>query len=133
MVNVGIVSDTRYPVNRKIIRKAVGDALDKNKVQVGEVEVSVAVVGKRKMKELALKYLGDSENHEVLAFPLEEITQQTKGFINTPDETLHLGDIVLCWPEVLMCAGRDEIMVDDEVYFLCAHALEHLLGKHHDG
>ena len=133
MVQVDILSDTRYPVNRKAVRKAIIETLVKNKILQGEVEVSVAVVGRRKMRNLTTLYLKDNKNHEVLAFPLEEVTQETKkGFINAPDETLRLGDIILCWPEVLLSASRNDVMVDDEVFFLTAHATEHLIGRHHE-
>ena len=133
MLRVNIVTDTRYPVIRKTIRKAITDTLNSFKMLSGELEVSVAVVGKRKMGFLTSEYLKDGKDHEVLAFPLEEVAQETKsGFINSPDGILRLGDIVLCWPEVLLCASRDEILVDSEMYMLTAHAMEHLLGKHHE-
>lgn len=133
MVSVQINSDSRYPVNRKIVRKAVEDTLKKNKMSEGDIEVSVAVVGKRKMRELADKYLQDGKDHEILSFPYEDIDSvNSKGFINHPDNVLRLGDIVLCWPEVVLLAGRDDLLVDDEVYFLTGHGVEHLLGKHHE-
>lgn len=133
MQRVLISSDTRYPVNRKVIRKAVADALAKNKISSDEIEISVMVVGKRKMRELSQKYMKDDTEHEVLSFPLEEITDSTgKGFMNVPDGILRLGDVVLSWPEVVSLAGQDDIMVDDEVYKLTAHSVEHLLGKHHE-
>lgn len=133
MLRVNIVSDTRYPVNRKTIRRAITDTLDSNKMLSEELEVSVAVVGKRKMGYLTKEFVKDGKSHEVLAFPLEELTQELKsGFINSPDGILRLGDIVLCWPEVLLSASRDDVLVDTEVYSLTAHAVEHLLGNHHE-
>ena len=133
MVNVIIHTDTRYPVNRKVIRKAVLDTFSEFKMAGGDLEVSVAVVGSRKMKDLSLKFLKDRETHEVLAFAQEEISQsEAGGFVNPPDDILRLGDIVLCWPEVLKEARRQDSMVDDQLYFLTGHATEHLLGKHHE-
>ena len=133
MVNVIIHTDTRYPVNRKVIRRAVLDTFSEFKVESGDLEVSVAVVGSRKMKDLSLKFLKDRETHEVLAFAQEEISQSDgRGFVNPPDNILRLGDIVLCWPEILKEASRQDSMVDDQLYFLTGHATEHLLGKHHE-
>src|SRR3989344_9544312 len=133
MIRVEIISDSRYPVNRKIVRRAVSDTLSKNKVEGGDVEVSVAVVGRRKMKQLSEKYLGDGKNHEILSFPFEDLGSLRKeGFINPPDGILRLGDIVLSWPDVVLAAGQDDIMVDQEVYFLVCHGVDHLLGKHHE-
>ena len=133
MVKVIIHTDTRYPVNRKMIRKAVLDTLSEFKVENAHLEVSVAVIGARKMKDLSSKFLKDRETHEVLAFPQEEISQsEAGGFVNPPDDILRLGDIVICWPEVLESASREETMVDDQLYFLTGHATEHLLGKRHE-
>lgn len=91
------------------------------------------VVGKRKMRQLSARFMKDSQDHEVLSFPLEEITSDTgKGFVNVPDGVLRLGDVVLSWPEIVALAGTEDVMVDDEVYKLTAHSVEHLLGKHHE-
>ncbi len=128
MVKVLISTDPRYPVNRKVLRRAVLGVFEKEKILDIQAEVSVSVVGKRKMKALTSKYLKDGRDHEVLSFPIEEVA----GFINAPDDVLRLGDVVLCWPEVLLCAARDNIMVDEEVALLTAHGVEHLLGKHHE-
>lgn len=133
MQRVLISGDTRYPVNRKIVRQAVEDTLSKNKIGSSGIEVSVVVIGKRKMKTLSEQFMKDGLEHEVLSFSLEEITQDTgKGFVNAPDGILRLGDIVLAWPQVVALAGLEDIMVDDEVYKLVAHSVEHLLGKHHE-
>lgn len=134
MARVLIHSDSRYPVNRKIIRKAVGDILDKNNIHAA-VEVSVAIVGSRKMRNLTRSYLADNLDHEILAFPLEDFMSSrgnAQGFVNPPDGILRLGDLVLCWPQVLVSASVGDKLVDDEVYFLTCHGVLHLLGKHHE-
>jgi len=95
----------------------------------------VTVVGRRKMKDITDKFLGDARMHEILSFPLEEISQTTSGehgFINAPDGVLRLGDVMLCYPEVILAAARDDILVDERVYNLCVHGVDHLLGEHHD-
>ena len=146
MVDILIHTDTRYPVDRKVVRKAVLDTFKRYKIERIDAEVSIAVVGKRKMDDLSKKYLKDEKNHEVLAFALEEVTRNQKdlpaarlpagqgrqGFINPPDEILRLGDVVLCWPKVLEAAAQDDIMVDEELYRLTLHGVEHLLGEHHE-
>lgn len=133
MQRILISGDSRYPVNRKVVRQAIADTLFKNKISKDDVEVSVMVVGRRKMRELSQKFLKDSDDHEVLSFPLEEITQDSgAGFVNFGDGVLRLGDIILSWPEVVSQASADNVMVDDEVYKLTAHSCEHLLGKHHE-
>ncbi|MBI3283165.1 rRNA maturation RNase YbeY [Candidatus Curtissbacteria bacterium] len=130
MLTVLISSSVRYPVNRKVIRRAATDTISRNTIGDISAEISVAVVGERKMSELTQKYLSSHAIPEVLSFPLED--PSAERFINPPDGVLRLGDVVLCWPRVLLAAERDGVMVDDEVYLLTSHAVEHLLGKHHE-
>ena len=138
MVDILIHIDTRYPVNRKAIRRAVVDTFKSYKIEEITAEVSIAVIGRRKMKDLTKTYRRDEAEHEVLAFALEEVTQDqdgsigSQGFINVPDNILRLGDVVLCWPQVLDKAASDNIMVDEEIYRLTVHGVEHLLGEHHE-
>ena len=124
MIRVLINTQNSYPVDKKIVKKAVIDTVVKNKSGTRDIEVSVCVVGEREMDELSRKYLHDKLKHEVLSFPLD-------AFNDLPDGSLRLGDIILCWPQVLLAAARDGVMVDDEVYRLTSHSVEHLLGKHH--
>lgn len=135
MLNIQIFTDTRYPVDRKLLRKSVEDTLKKHNINNTDVEVSIAVVGRRKMKDITSKYLGDGKMHEVLSFPLVDISQTTSGehgFINPPDGVLRIGDVVLCFPEVVLAAARDNVLVNEEIYSLCGHGIDHLLGEHHE-
>lgn len=133
MVKVLISTDTRYPVDRKMVRKAVVDSFVRHNIDKIDAEVSVSVVGARKMSDLTKKYLGDLQKHEILSFALEEIEQDmAQGFINSPDEVLRLGDIVLCWPQVLEEASASDVMVNEEVYKITSHGVDHLLGQHHE-
>lgn len=132
MIRVLISGQARYPVNRKLLREKVKEIL--NRHGVTSVSVSLSIVGKRKMDELSYKYLGEKEGmtHEVLAFPFNDPKNQEAIFINPPDEPLHLGDIVLCYPEIRDIAASENRLVDDIAAELSQHAALHLLGIHHD-
>lgn len=139
MVNILIQTDTRYPVNRKIIRKAIADVFVSQKIADIDTEISMSVVGARKMRFLTREFLSEDRPHEVLAFGLQDTTSSVKetggqaiGFVDVPDGILHLGDVILCWPEVLRSASARDVFVDDELYRLVVHGAEHLLGKHHE-
>jgi probable rRNA maturation factor len=125
-VSVLIFVESRYKINRKRIKKTVLNVIDKNEI-VGPVEVSIAVVGDRKMRELSKKYKGEDKTRNILSF------SQTEGeIIKTPVNVLRLGDIVLSFPQVINDAVRDEMLVDDKVDQLVEHGLMHLLGLHHE-
>lgn len=125
-VLVPIFVESRYKINRKKIKQVVENVLSKNQI-IGPVEVSIAVVGDRKMRELSRKYKGEDKTRNILSF------SQTEGEdLKNPTDVLRLGDIVLSFPEIIKDASRDEMLVDDKVGQLVEHGLMHLLGLHHE-
>lgn len=80
------------------------------------------------MKALAEKYLGEKDRlHSVLSFPESEVK---KKFVY-PDNTIRLGDIILCYPVVVDEAKEDNMLIDDKIIELVEHGALHLLGQHH--
>ena len=125
-LNVLIFVESRYKVNRKRIRTALSNLLAEQRVN-SPIEVSVAIVGDRKMRKLSKKYKGEDKTRNVLSFSLTE-----GGKTETPPGTLRLGDIVISYPVVINEAARDEVLVDDKIEELVAHGMSHLLGLHHE-
>jgi probable rRNA maturation factor len=124
--SVLIFVESRYKVNRKRIKETVLNTISKNGMG-GPFEVSVAIVGDRKMRELSKKYKGEDKTRNILSF------SQTEGEkIKVPNNILRLGDIVLSYPQVINDAVRDEMLVDDKVDELVEHGLMHLLGVNHE-
>ena len=125
-VNVLIFVESRYKVNRKRIKTAVSKLLEEQRIN-SPVEVSVAIVGDRKMRQLSRKYKGEDKTRNVLSFSLTEGEK-----IEVPAGVLRLGDIVISFPVVITEASRDEVLVDDKIDELVIHGLTHLLGTHHE-
>lgn len=123
--NVLLYIESRYKANRRRIKKAIEAVLTDQNVQT-KVEVSVAIVGDRKMKVLNKKYRDLDKTTNVLSFPLSE-GEST----HMPEDIIRLGDIVLSYPQVIKDAARDEVMVDDKIEELVQHSMYHLLGIHH--
>lgn len=137
MVNVLISADSKFPVSRLKIRKAIVELLEAKRITL-DIEVSILICGRRKSQELAKKYLKDDKPHNVLSFPLIE---DTKNFVSptgksvigfAEQETLTLGDIVICYPLAQIDANDDDMRVDDKINELVQHGLLHLLGEHHE-
>lgn len=117
--------ESRYKASRKRIKRAVNAVLREEKMQT-PVEVSVAIVGDRKMRALNKKYRDLDKTTNVLSFPLSE---GDSSFL--PTDIIRLGDIVVSYPQVIKEAARDEMMVDDKIEELVIHSMYHLLGVHH--
>lgn len=129
MVNVIITSDPRYKINRQAIQTSIAGILSAHKV-TGNVEIEVAVVGDRKMRDLNKKYRQIDDTTDVLSFCLEE--GSGVGFISVPDNRLRLGAIVISYPQAIEDASWDKKSVEDEINFLVEHGATHLLGIHHE-
>lgn len=129
MIKVIISADSKYPVDRKRIRKLVSDFLKDQGVST-DMSVGLAVVGDRKMKLLNEKFMKHEGTTDVLSFP--ELGEDETRFVEPDSLESHLGDLVVSWPQALKQAMERNHTVDDEVDFLVQHGLLHLLGIHHD-
>jgi rRNA maturation RNase YbeY len=132
-------------VDRKKIRAFVEEFLHQQKVF--DAVVGITIVGDRKIKELNEKFLGHQGVTDVLSFPqydkgaaidyesvLEPVPQVNEhgAFVLPPIPTRNLGDIVICFPEIVRQAMKRGKMVDDHICFYIEHSLHHLLGQHHE-
>ncbi len=132
--SVLIKTESRYPVNRRRIKQTVTQFLSEAGLVDGEV--SLAFVGKRQLAKLAKDHLKSSEEHVVLAFPFEptqaigqEPPKGQTGFVGLPESRLILGDIIICYPEVIAWAKTKNTLVDDMVDRFVIYGLGHLLGQ----
>lgn len=140
MYRILVTRQSRYPADTKRLKEAVKAVLQEHNVK--EAEVSIALVGVRKIRELSRKHLGEDERHplhEVLSFP----SSPNGGPLGTSpsgagqDEfvqgggLLQLGDIVVCYPEARRMAMKRNRFVDDILQELVEHSTLHLLGIHH--
>lgn len=118
--------ESRYKVNRKRIRLAAVKLLQEQNV-VGPVEVSIAIVGERKMRALSRQFKGDDKSRNILSFPLNE-----GPTMYLPEDKLRLGDIVISYPILIKESAQNNTLVDDRMDFLVVHGMKHLLGLHHE-
>lgn len=126
LLKILIYVESRYKVNRKLIKSAVADVLQQQSVQ-SPLEVSIAIVGDRKMTALNKKYRNKEGTTNILSFPLRE-GEQT----NLPSDVMRLGDIVISYPMVIKESAEQDMMVDERVDELVRHGMLHLLGLHHE-
>jgi rRNA maturation RNase YbeY len=129
MVTVLFQTESHYPVHRQKVISAVEQAL-KGKIHRA-CEVSVSIIGDRRMIYLNRKYRHVDETTDVLSFPLSDQLDAHVPFIDPPDNVLRLGDIVVSYPQAVSEAAEQNLLVDDVIEGLVLHGLNHLLGIHH--
>jgi probable rRNA maturation factor len=128
MIKVSVSKQSNYPVNVPAVKKKLAAFLAKNGI-VSDADVSVAIVGEKKMLEIGAKYLKDKKLHNVLSFVPNEVKA---NFIYPPDGIIHLGEIIVCYPLAVKESEGENILIDERIYELTEHGALHLLGVHHE-
>ncbi len=124
MVSILIKADSRYPVDRKGLKKTIRWFLKKHAV-TGNAQVSIMIVGDRRMRQLNRRYRKIDKTTSVLAFPLEV---EGGKFVALPNGILRLGDVVISYPVARLQAAQEGVLVDEKITQLTEHGLRHLLG-----
>lgn len=140
MISVLLSIESRFLVDRDKIRSHVISFLTPRVRR--KTEVSIRIVGNRKMKALNKTYRNLDATTDVLSFPLNEIDpvdsnmmHVARGFTpdrSGPDHILRLGDVIVSYPYAISQASEENKLVDDTINQLIEHGLNHLLGIHHD-
>lgn len=125
MTRVLFQTESHFPIDRKKIKAAIEQALVHQVHR--DTEVSVAIIGDRRMRELNNKYRSRDSTTDVLSFGMEDGGE----FIEPPDDILRLGDIVVSYPQAMEEAREANKLVNDQIVLLVLHGLNHLLGIHH--
>ena len=131
MLRIYITRQSRYPADIKALKEKVRRVLVDNNVT--DAICNVALVGERKIRQLAQKYMGETSEspaNEVLSFPASE----TRGSLDfkRPEGALDLGDVAICYPEARKIAIKKNRLMDEVIGELAEHGALHLLGIHHD-
>src|SRR4030042_3318811 len=125
MISILFATQSHYPVNRDKIRNALTARLGRE--LTSDAEISISIVGDRRMRQLNRLYRKIDASTDVLSFPLNDSAESAVPFVNPPDKVLYLGDIVISYPQALDEARINNCLVDDMIARLALHGLEHLM------
>jgi len=130
MFKVNCIIEPHYPVATKFLRSSVHKILDLLKMK-SNTEVSVSIIGDRKMKLLNTQFASTTETTDVLSFSQIE-TMPASNFVDSvSSKYLYIGDIAISYPQAIKNAIKDEDLVDTAIQKLLVHGLLHLLGYDH--
>lgn len=130
MARVLITTESRFRVSRQVLREVVEKFLAEQKIK-SKVEVSIAMVGDRKMRALNEQYRNLKETTPVLSFSQEDPPAGGQGgrfFRTPPDSILRLGDIVISYPQAVLMSAQENKLVDQKIGELVRHGLANLFG-----
>jgi probable rRNA maturation factor len=98
-----------------------------------EAEVGLVIATQERVMELNRDYLGEDAPTDVLAFSAREEKETDQSpFIHPPDGLLHLGEVIIAYPQAVMQASEHGHPLKKELAILLIHGVLHLLGYEHD-
>lgn len=130
MSRVNVSIEPHYPVRTKFLKLIVEKVLAMLKVK-SNTEVSISVIGDRKMKSLNTQFASLPETTDVLSFSQIESLPSGEFLDSVSSKYLYLGDIAISYPQAIKNAIKDEVLVDTAITKLLVHGLLHLLGYDH--
>jgi probable rRNA maturation factor len=95
-------------------------------------EMGLVITGDEQIHKLNLKYLDEDRPTDVLSFPMNEQLDAAPVFVKVPDGKIHLGEIIISFPQAVKQAEEHKHSVQREITILLIHGILHLLGYDHD-
>jgi len=96
------------------------------------VELGLVITSQERVQQLNRSYLGRDEPTDVLAFPMflaaEEIGADLPPFVTPPDGMVHLGEVIISYPQAVIQAEEQRHSLRTEIATLVIHGVLHLLG-----
>jgi len=102
------------------------------------LELGLVVTIQERVQQLNRSYLGKDEPTDVLAFsmlpePLATTESEASSpFVPPPDGVLHLGEVIISYPQAVIQAEEHQHSIKKEIAILIIHGVLHLLGYEHD-
>ncbi len=98
-------------------------------------ELGLVITDQQRIQELNRNYLDRDEPTDVLAFHMlpgaGEGESEDIPFIAPPDGMLHLGEVIISYPQAAIQAEEHRHSVKREIAILTIHGVLHLLGYDH--
>lgn len=114
---INIVCPSRYKINSRSIKQTVTEVLIEQK-QPTRAVLNVVFIGTRKMREIAKTYKHENVALPVLAFAYKELDMSGENF---------LGEIFLCYPQVILLAAERGKMADEMINRMVEHGLKNII------
>lgn len=114
---INIISSSRYKINRKRIKVFVQEVFEKEQIDQN-YSLNVVFVGKNKMKIFTEKYKNEKETLPVLSFKYDE---------DIGEKEVLLGEVIICFPLVILLAAERNKRVDEMINELVKHGIKNLI------
>ncbi len=102
---------------------------------ISDAELGLVITNQERVQELNRSYRGQDKPTDVLAFYMTSAAEKTgaesPSFVTPPDGMLHLGEVIISYPQVVIQAQEHRHSLKKEIAILIIHGVLHLLGYDH--
>jgi probable rRNA maturation factor len=109
------------------------------KILVGEgvlsnSELSVVITDQNKIRDLNRQFRGKDQPTDVLSFSMgeQQAGEDKTAFIGPPDGLIHLGEVIISYPQAVIQSQEREHSIRKELAILIVHGVLHILGYDHE-
>jgi probable rRNA maturation factor len=126
-VSIEVNNESTYDIDEAALQRLATYCLDAMRVHP-DADIAIVLVDEAAMEQLHVQWMGEPGPTDVLSFPMDELRPGNDDVV-TPAGVL--GDVVLC-PQVaeVQAEGAGHSTMD-ELLYLTAHGILHLLGFDH--
>ena len=103
-----------------------------------KMEMGLVITNQDRVQQLNRSYLDIDEPADVLSFSMlpEPLvsgeTEASSPFAQPPDGVLHLGEVIIAYPQAVTQAEEHHHSIKREIAILIIHGALHILGYEHD-
>ena len=122
---------TKNKLNQKHLNKIAEKTLEVVEFKK-PVEISLVITGEKRIRSLNKKYRKVDKITDVLSFEFADGLHSSAETME-PTTTIYLGEIFICYSQVVRQAKQKKHSAKKEISVLLIHGILHLLGYDHRG
>ena len=132
-INISIKRNLNLPVDKNWLENIAKTTL-KAEVISPASEMGLLITDSKTIHKLNRIYRDVDKPTDVLAFQMTSDKKRGPGmeFISAPDGIIHLGEVVISYPQAVRQAQEQGHDVTHELALLIVHGVLHLLGYDHE-
>lgn len=132
-INISVDQNLEVSLKESWLQGIATKALETEGI-ISSAEMGLVITDSKTIQKLNRIYRGEDKPTDVLAFHMPPSTNQgpEQPFVGPPDGVLHLGEVVISYPQAVKQAQKQGHSVTQELALLIVHGVLHLLGYDHE-
>jgi probable rRNA maturation factor len=132
-INISIRRNMDLPVEKNWLERIARKVLEGENI-TSSAEMGLLITDSKTVQKLNRIYRDEDKPTDVLAFQMATDSHHGSegSFVSPPDGVLHLGEVIISYPQAVKQAQEQGHEVTGELALLIVHGILHLLGYDHE-